>query len=160
MDGDAAAARIRQAIGSLDDVIAEVRSAVFALRTDATGRSVEGIRSRVMDLITELAESRGVATSVEFAGGAVPDAATERATTLLRAGIIEVVEYSAATSANIRLAVESDVVHVVLDHDGRPPHERRGILDDVTRRCRARMDVVERDGRTKIAWQMSTAGTS
>jgi PAS domain S-box-containing protein len=139
--------RINQVIETLDATIAEVRAAIFSLHEDAS-ENLETLRSRVIDVVKEAAEAKGVDTTLHFEGPMVPEEASDDFMTMFRDAVEEVVERGGARHADITMRVQPDQVVLTARHDG-----EHGARTDPARR----QELEQRAGSTGATFQLDPA---
>ena len=119
--------RLEEAVSSLDDTIREVRTTIFALEppSEADG----AIRSQVLRVCAEAAESLGSEPEVRFVGAVdrqvTPAIATQLLPTL-REALSNVVRHSGAGHAEVELSVGDEVRLRVTDDGSGPEMEADG----------------------------------
>jgi signal transduction histidine kinase len=110
------AERIQQAVDSLDTIIRDIRSAVFALRSKTSGGS--DIRSTVRDIATQIFESSDVKVDLHFDGPvdtAIDDDVEQHVTATVREALSNVNRHARASRVDVFLTVASDLVIRVVD---------------------------------------------
>ncbi|HEX6444600.1 MAG TPA: GAF domain-containing protein [Streptosporangiales bacterium] len=131
------ARRLGKAVEDIDATIREIRSTIFALQnTDAP----LGLRSRVLDVVTESTSALGFEPSVHFAGlidTNVPIDVSDDLIAVLREALANVARHARATSCGVQVAVGDDVVLEVTDDGvGLPETGRRSGLANLAERAR------------------------
>lgn len=138
VDPRTAAARLSKAVDDIDATIREIRSTIFALQnTDANPR---GLRSRVLDVVSDSSSALGFEPSVHFAGlldASVPVDVSDDLFAVLREALANVARHAHATSCTVRVEVGEDVVLEVTDDGvGLPGSGRRSGLVNLAERAR------------------------
>ena len=153
----AAAARIADHIEQLNEVIAEVRTAVFDLHTDpAKTLRLGGVLTGIVEDITA---DTGLRTSIGFSGriDLIPAALAEQAQAVLREAVSNTVRHAHATTLTVTIAADADLVIEVTDNGtGIPGTVARSGLHNLTTRARVFGGTltVDRpsDGGTRLVW--------
>ncbi len=119
--------RLEEAVSSLDDTIREVRTTIFALEPPSVANGA--IRSQVLRVCAEAAESLGSEPEVRFVGAVdrqvTPAIATQLLPTL-REALSNVVRHSGAGHAEVELSVGDEVRLRVTDDGSGPEMEADG----------------------------------
>jgi signal transduction histidine kinase len=120
--------RLRDVIGELDNVIADIRTTIFDLTTqEAAGR---GLRTDVLQLTNDAAERLGYRPQVRFNGAVDTIADREVADqflAVLRESLSNVIRHAAATAVEVTVTADgTDLILVVADNGvgvvpGAPP---------------------------------------
>jgi signal transduction histidine kinase len=131
------AGRLSKAVDDIDATIREIRSTIFALQnTDAP----RGLRSRVLDVVTESSTALGFEPSVHFAGlidTNVPIDVSDDLVAVLREALANVARHARATSCGVQVDVGDEVVLEVDDDGiGLPDTGRRSGLANLAERAR------------------------
>jgi signal transduction histidine kinase len=135
-----AARRIDATVHDLDQTIAEIRSAIFALETPAH-QVPAGLRARVLAEAREAVVALGFEPGVSLVGpvdSTVPDDMADAVVAAVREALSNVARHAGATGVHVSLRVGEDVELTVVD-DGRGPGplERRSGLRNLDARARA-----------------------
>jgi signal transduction histidine kinase len=122
-DPEAAAARVETAVDDLDVTVKEIRSAIFALEVERAG--APALRSRVLDLVAELAPALGTEPTVVFDGpvdAATPDDLAADVLATVREALSNVARHASAGRVDVRLtAAGGELVLCVADDGVGPP---------------------------------------
>ena len=153
----AAAARIADHIDQLNEVIAEVRTAVFDLHTDpAETPRLGGVLTGIVEDITA---DTDLHTSIGFSGriDIIPAALAEQAQAVLREAVSNTVRHAHATTLTVTITAAADLVIEVTDNGtGIPGTVARSGLHNLTTRARVFGGTltVDRpsDGGTRLVW--------
>jgi len=110
--------RLRDVIGELDNVIADIRTTIFDLTTqEAAGR---GLRADVLELTNDAAERLGYRPQVRFHGAVDTIADREAADqflAVLRESLSNVIRHAAATAVEVTVTAEgTELILVVADN--------------------------------------------
>ncbi|WP_410645411.1 GAF domain-containing protein [Amycolatopsis sp. lyj-346] len=114
-DSPAVAARLVQHIDQLQDVIEEIRSAIFALHgRPGAGR---GLRARLQDAITDACADSAIRTTVRLSGAfdRVPAGLAEHAEAVVREAVSNVLRHARAAELAVTVSVAGDLVVEVSD---------------------------------------------
>jgi signal transduction histidine kinase len=140
-DPDTAERRINAAVDDLDLVVKHIRSAIFALGPPV-GRSAEGLRQRVLDLVSESAGMLGFEPTVLFEGpvdALTPEPVATELLATLREALTNVARHAQAGRIDVVLSCDGGelVLRVADDGVGPPaPDEPRGHgLDNMATRA-------------------------
>ena len=122
-DPEAAAARVETAVDDLDVTVKEIRSAIFALEVERAG--APALRTRVLDLVAELAPALGTEPTVVFDGpvdAATPDDLAADVLATVREALSNVARHASAGRVDVRLtAAGGELVLCVADDGVGPP---------------------------------------
>ncbi|GAC68953.1 GAF domain-containing sensor histidine kinase [Gordonia soli] len=169
--GEPAAERLQQVIGDLDRTIAQIRTSIFDLQTDADRSDSATLRRRVLDIVAELAVHAPTAPGVAFAGPVdtlVPASVGPHVDAVLREGLSNALRHADADRIEVSVSAD-DVLVIEISDDGvgiAPDVTYRG-LDNLTRRaeqCDGTFTVVTtpRGGRgpsgTTLTWTIPLTG--
>ena len=150
--------RIQGVVGQLDDTVRDIRTTIFDLQTTDATEHPDSTRRRVLDVVTETAES--LQPTVRMSGAVDSLVTGELAAdveAVVREAVSNVARHSGAAHVTVTLDVADDVVVEVVD-DGRGIDERgaRSGLRNLEERARRRGGgtSVERlpDGGTRLRW--------
>lgn len=123
LDDARAIERVETAVADLDQTVREIRTAIFGLET--TRRSTDGIRHRVLSLLSEAAGSLGFEPKVFFDGAvdaSVDEALAADLLAVLREALANVARHAAATMVEVKVAVNGELtLEVTDDGSGLPP---------------------------------------
>ncbi|MDN4596806.1 GAF domain-containing protein [Leifsonia virtsii] len=115
----ALADRVDGAVASIDQAIAEIRTAIFALSHQHNG--ADSLRHRVLDIVREVGGGLPAPATVSFSGPvdvvSEPGLADDIAA-FVREGLTNVVRHAGATSASVSVAASGDEILVVIADDG------------------------------------------
>ena len=160
----AQATRIEQAVGTLDDVIASIRTLIFDIRTDAGAR--EDLRVKLVEIATSLIPSLGFEPSVSFSGpvDAIPAELHDDLLAVARESLTNVARHAEATAAALEVAVTDERVtlRIIDDGVGMPaePVRQSGHVNLTDRAKALRGSFAIRahpDGGTTLEWSVPTA---
>ncbi|MFC5952798.1 GAF domain-containing protein [Pseudonocardia lutea] len=142
------AGRVAQVIGDLDDTIAQIRTSIFSLQR--TGDD-EGVRSRILVVVTEAARLLGFTPLLRFSGPAETLVAaahdpglTDDLVAVLREALVNAAKHAHASQVEVDVVAETvdggDRLSLVVTDDGVGPGEgaRRSGLANLERRARRR----------------------
>jgi signal transduction histidine kinase len=114
-DSPAVTGRLSQHIDQLQDVIEEIRSAIFALHAQpGAGR---GLRARLQNAITDACADSAIRTTVRLSGAfdRVPAALAEHAEAVVREAVSNVLRHARAAELAVTVSVDGDLVVEVSD---------------------------------------------
>lgn len=130
------AERVDGAVASIDQAIAEIRTAIFALSHQQNGGG--SLRHRVLDIVHEVGGSLPEPATVSFSGPvdvvSEPGLADDIAA-FVREGLTNVVRHADASSASVSVSASADEIMVTVSDDG------HGIGDTTRRSGLANLDV-------------------
>ncbi|WP_059016909.1 GAF domain-containing sensor histidine kinase [Mycobacterium sp. M26] len=123
-DAEDGTRRVTGALDDLQEVVQEIRTAIF----DLHGGSVTRLRQRIEQAVTRMTVDSAVRPAVHISGPlSVVDAAlADHAEAVVREAVSNVVRHAAARSATVSVTVDDDLTIAVTD-DG------IGISEDITR---------------------------
>lgn len=162
------AERMGAAIDAIDDVVRELRSAIFGLYQ---AEPVGGLRAAVVDVVASLGPLLGVSPTLQFIGpvdDAVPADVASHVLPTLREALTNVAKHALAATVVVRLEVHEAVpaieLEVIDDGRGLPADiERQGGLGNMARRAAllGGRFVVEPapDGGTRVSWSIPLVGS-
>jgi GAF domain-containing protein len=113
------ASRIQTAVEDLDETIRQVRTSIFAL--SAASRTGSGLRSRVLDVVSELVSALASDPVLQFAGpvdAAIPDELADSVVAVVREALSNVARHARAKRVDVRVAVVGGDVVVRVSDDG------------------------------------------
>ncbi len=113
--------RIDEAIGSLDETIRLIRTAIFSLESGSTTDNEEaGIRLRILHLCDEAARGLGFAPQIQLSGPLdynLPASVANELIIVLREALTNVARHSKATAVDVELSYEnSELILEVRDN--------------------------------------------
>jgi len=114
-DSPAVTSRLTQHIDQLQDVIEEIRSAIFALHVrPGAGR---GLRARLQNAIAETTADSAIRTTVRLSGafGRVPAGLAEHAEAVVREAVTNVLRHARAAELAVTVSLDGDLVVEVSD---------------------------------------------
>ncbi|MCR6481775.1 GAF domain-containing protein [Amycolatopsis sp. OK19-0408] len=135
-DSPAVTARLTQHIDQLQDVIEEIRSAIFALH--ARPGAGWGLRARLQNAITETTADSAIRTTVRLSGAfdRVPAGLAEHAEAVVREAVSNVLRHARAAELAVTVSVAGDLVVEVYDTGiGIPEAVARSGLRNLERRA-------------------------
>jgi signal transduction histidine kinase len=114
-DSPAVADRLTQHIDHLQDVIEEIRSAIFDLH--AAPGAGRGLRARLQNAITETTADSAIRTTVRLSGpfDRVPAGLAEHAEAVVREAVSNVLRHARATELAVTVSLDGDLVVEVTD---------------------------------------------
>jgi signal transduction histidine kinase len=133
----AVAARIADHIDQLNEVIAEVRAAVFDLHTDPA--EIPRLGGVLTSIVEDITAATDLHTSIGFSGRIdnIPAALTEQAQAVLREAVSNTVRHAHATVLTVMVTAAIDLVIEVTDNGtGIPGTVARSGLHNLTTRAR------------------------
>jgi signal transduction histidine kinase len=141
-----AAERIDATVKSLDDAIAQIRTAIFALSRQRGGG--ESLRHRLLDIVQEVGDALPHPATVSFSGpvDVVCDAElADDIAAFVREGLTNVVRHAGADTATVEVVATADQITVDLADDGTGMGEtrRRSGLRNLSERAESRAGVLE-----------------
>lgn len=155
---DPEATRLTQVIGDLDDTIAQIRTSIFSLQR--TGDD-EGVRSRILGVVTESARLLGFTPLLRFSGPAETLVAAAHDETLaddlvavLREALANAARHAEASRVEVDVVAETsdgdERLTLLVTDDGKGPGRgpRRSGLANLERRARRRGGSCELSART------------
>ena len=153
----AVAARIADHIDQLNEVIAEVRAAVFDLHTDPA--EIPRLGGVLTSIVEDITADTDLHTSIGFSGRIdnLPAALAEQAQAVLREAVSNTVRHAHATALTVMVTAAVDLVIEVTDNGtGIPGTVARSGLHNLTTRARVFGGTlsVDRpsDGGTRLVW--------
>ncbi|WP_326836520.1 GAF domain-containing protein [Amycolatopsis rhabdoformis] len=159
----AVAARLGRHVDQLQEVIEEIRSAIFELHT-APGRG-RGLRASLQHAITDTTGDSAIRTSVRMSGplDRVPPVLAEHAEAVVREAVSNVLRHSRATELAVTVTFgEALVVEVTDTGVGLPPGVARSGLRNLEERAAEsggsfRVEC-PRAGGTRLVWTVPVRG--
>jgi len=154
------AERIADAVDQLDQVVREIRTSIFDLHADASGRP--GLGGRIRAAVTELTAHAAVRPVVRVTGpvDVVPDVLADQVEAVVREGVSNAVRHAAADGVVVTVSVGDELVVDVSD-DGRGMPEAAALsgLLNLERRARAHGGDItvaprEHGGGTRLVWRV------
>jgi signal transduction histidine kinase len=149
--------RLNEHIDELQEVIHDIRSAIFDLQADPAG--TPRLRTRLRDVITELTDDTSLRTTVRMSGpvSVVSGELAEHVEAVLREAVSNVVRHAHAGELVVTVSVEDDVVVDVTDNGvGVPATVARSGLHNLRQRATesgGAFTVQEREGGgTRLVW--------
>jgi signal transduction histidine kinase len=158
--------RLTTIIGDVDDTIRQVRTTIFELGTDGSGR---GLREQVLSLIRDLKPVVGFEVHTTFDGpvdSTVPDLVGEHLLAVIREAITNIGRHARATTASVHLRVEGGQCRLEVVDDGcgmsesgsSPGGLGLGNLRRRAEKLHGRFDVESpASGGTALIWQVPTS---
>lgn len=116
---EALRARLLEQVDTIDDAIAQIRTAVFTLqsRPSATG----SLRHRVLDVVGEVTPSLPAAPHLAFSGAVdalTDDELTADVVAVLREALTNVVKHADARECDVRITAD-EMLTIIVEDDGR-----------------------------------------
>jgi two-component system, NarL family, sensor histidine kinase DevS len=114
--------RVLGVIDDLDDTIGQIRTTIFQLQRTRPGQR-PGMRSRLLDVVSEAAPSLGLEPEVRFAGviDTLRGDVADDLVAVLREALSNVGRHANATSVEVSLTVRPDRVLLDVQDDGNGP---------------------------------------
>jgi signal transduction histidine kinase len=134
--------RLSAQIDALDEAIAEIRTAIFALQHDDVGGVT--LRDRIVDVVGEYRALLAEPPRLVFRGPVdhdVPADLAPEAAAVVREALSNVVRHARASRAEVRVEVRDGRIVIEVGDDGRgldPARERRSGLSNLQARAEAR----------------------
>jgi signal transduction histidine kinase len=133
-----AAGRALRVVDALDEAIRDIRSAIFSLHSRGEDAG-PGLRARIVDVTDEMTPLLGFAPSLRLAADLddqVTDGHSEQLLTVLREALSNVARHAGASTVEVNVAADSDLVLQVTDNGtGIPPGGRRSGLAGMAQRA-------------------------
>jgi signal transduction histidine kinase len=147
--------RITGALDDLQEVVQEIRTAIF----DLHGGSVTRLRQRLEQAVARMTADSPVRPSLHISGPlSVVDASlADHAEAVVREAVSNVVRHSGASTVTVTVTVDDDLTITVTDDgsgiaDG-TTHSGLANLSARAKRCSGRMEVAARpEGGTRLVW--------
>jgi signal transduction histidine kinase len=156
-DSPAVAVRLAQHVDQLQDVIEEIRSAIFDLHAEPGAG--QGLRARLRTAIAGTTADSAIHTTVRLAGSfdGVPAGLAEHAEAVVREAVSNVLRHARATELAVTVSVTDDLVVEVADTGiGMPEAVTRSGLHNLAQRAAGAGGTfrVERPaaGGTRLVW--------
>lgn len=135
-------ARIESAVTDIDEVIAQIRSTIFGLRSGA-GSDVSGARSRVVAVSDAMAPQLGFQPRLCFSGpidALVSDELAEEIVAVVRESLTNVAKHAMTDHVSVDLSAKPAllVIDIVDDGVGVAAAVRRSGLENLSRRAEQR----------------------
>jgi signal transduction histidine kinase len=114
-------AGINTAVAALDESIAEIRTAIFAL-VSPDARERGSLRHRVMDVVAEASPTLSSSPSVVFTGPVdvlVPESLFADVVAVVRESLANVARHADATATSVSILVDDGTIVVEVSDDGR-----------------------------------------
>jgi signal transduction histidine kinase len=159
-----AANRILGLIQDLDDTIGQIRTTIFQLHRLPQATD-QGVRARLLDVVTDVTPALGFAPGVRFAGlleDAVPDEVTDDLVAVLREALSNVARHARARSAEVDITANPDRLTLDVRDDGvgMTPTTRLSGLANLRQRAERHggsLTLAPRDGAgTWLSWSIPT----
>ena len=131
-------ARIEAEVTTMDEAIAQIRTAVFALTTQPP-RATPSLRHRIMDAVSEQSVLGTANAQLSFSGAIdllVPEAMAADLIAVVREGVTNAAKHANATDTTVSVRVEAGVVSIVIEDDGVGPGDsprRSGVANLLAR---------------------------
>lgn len=112
--------RVRRSVEDIDRTIRRIRTSIFQLRGSALAAE-RGLRQRVLEVVSELAEPLGFTPNVAFAGLLDLDLDAELvddAIACVRESLANIAKHAAATSATVDVAMMGGELAITITDDG------------------------------------------
>ncbi|MBO0839619.1 MAG: GAF domain-containing sensor histidine kinase [Sciscionella sp.] len=131
------AARLAEHIDAVQNVIYEIRAAIFNLQADAS--SGQGLRATLNQIITDLTGETALRATVRMSGplDVVPAELAEHAKAVLREAVSNVVRHAHASAMQATISVDDNLTIDVVDNGiGLPDAPARSGLHNLRQRAR------------------------
>ncbi|NKQ52064.1 GAF domain-containing protein [Amycolatopsis sp. K13G38] len=149
--------RLADMIDDVQNIIAEIRTAIFDLHGGLEGTTQ--LRKRMHEIIAELTAESGLQTTVRVSGpvGVISPDLAEDAEAVLREALSNTVRHARATSVTVTVSVADDlIIDVTDDGVGLPPTVARSGLHNLAERARRTGGTFSTDrpddGGTRLVW--------
>ena len=111
--------RVLTAIADLDATIAQIRTSIFALEQDPQTTS-QGLRARLLDVVTELTPALGFDPGVRFSGllDVLPDQTAQDLLAVLREALTNIARHAHAHTADVDLTARQQRLTLDIRDDG------------------------------------------
>lgn len=131
--------RLSESIDQMQEIVREIRTAIFDLHGGADGQPVARLRHRLHDAVAELTNDAAVRTTVSMAGmlDTVPSQLGEHAEAVVREAVSNAVRHSGAENLMITVAVHGEELRITVGDDGIgiPPDVRQSGLRNLRDRA-------------------------
>jgi len=110
--------RIGSAVDALDDTISDIRSAIFSLQSRSAAVET-GLRTRILDLADQAAESLGSAPALRMAGPLdqdVPADTAEHLLSVLREALSNAARHARASKVDVTVEAGAELTLIVRDN--------------------------------------------
>ena len=157
--------RVDGAVATIDQAIAEIRTAIFALSHHESGE--DSLRHRVLDIARDVGAALPAAVTVSFSGPvdvvSEPGLADDIAA-FVREGLTNVVRHAGAASASVSVLASADEISVAIADDGHGigDTQRRSGLSNLEARAKRRGGVLTVDtgaGGTRLSLRVPVPAT-
>jgi signal transduction histidine kinase len=155
--------RVRNAVDAMDDTIRDIRATIFALQSRGRA-SVPRLRSDIVALVDEMAETLGFPPAVRLGSGLdsrASGALSEQVLAVLREALSNAARHSGATRVDVTVDTDADgVLSVLVRDNGRGIQEtsrRSGLANMADRAAElgGRLRVAAADGGgTELEWRV------
>lgn len=156
--------RLERVVSDVDDTIRQVRTTIFELGSEGTGR---GLRAEVLALLAEVRPVMGFDIQATFDGPvdtAVPDHVQENLLAVVREAVTNIGRHAEASTAKVGIEVSGTWCQVRVIDDGRglgesgPPSSGSLGLGNLRRRAEklhGRFEIASADsGGTELLWEV------
>jgi signal transduction histidine kinase len=159
---EGAAARVRRAVGDLDETIKIIRSTIFGLRS-RDDETASGLRARAVRAVGEAAPVLGFAPGVRMEGlldTHVPRETADHVMAVLTESLTNVARHARADRADVVLETDGKRLRLTVTDNGVgiPPGGRRSGLENMAARARKLGGDLEtgtvEGGGTRVVWQV------
>jgi signal transduction histidine kinase len=114
------AERVNQSVDALDAAIAQIRTAIFALSSERSGRRT-AVRHRIIDVVNELVRALPRTPQLEFTGPVdlvITGALADDVVAVVREALTNVIKHASAQQVSVAVTVADGVVSVEVIDDG------------------------------------------
>jgi signal transduction histidine kinase len=154
---DRTSQRISTALDDLQEVVQEIRTAIFGLH----GGSVTRLRQRLEQAVTQMTTASSVRPALHITGplSVVEAGLADHAEAVVREAVSNVVRHAGASTVSVTVAVDDNLTITVLDDGcGFPDETTPSGLANLAARakeCGGRLDVgKDPAGRTRLVWSV------
>ncbi len=156
-DAPGTAQRISTSLDDLQDVVSEIRTAIF----DLHGGTVTRLRQRLQQAVAQMTKDASVRSAVHFSGplSVVEAPLADHAEAVVREAISNVVRHAVASTVIVTVAVDDNLtITVVDDGSGFPAGTTRSGLANLAARaaeCGGALEVgTSAEGGTRLVWSV------
>ncbi|WET76621.1 GAF domain-containing sensor histidine kinase [Amycolatopsis sp. QT-25] len=147
--------RIGESIDQMHEIVHEIRTAIFDLHGGEAGRQGVRLRHRLHDSIAELTEETPVHPTISLSGplDSIPPSLAEHVEAVVRESVGNVVRHARASGVSVSVAVQDDVLRIVVTDDGTGSAGGLRELRDRAEQAGGTFQAEARDGGgTRVDW--------